>query len=111
MFKNCGRKIKVLAIIFFWIGVVASVLIALGIIFGGQFFLSLLVQNANAQTPALTQNLSIDTTGSIIIGVVVAVVGILSTWLSSLFVYGFGELIDNTSRMSRRLGRLNKRED
>ena len=101
MFKNVGRKIKVLAKIFFWIGVVCSVLMGLGIAFGGNLVLSLI---ASSNT-GFTQNVSLTGPASIITGAVVLIVGFLAAWLESLFVYGFGELIDNTSRIRRKLSR------
>ena len=100
MFKNAGRKIKVLARILFWIGVVCWILIAAGIAFGGSLYTTLF-----KDTNGFTQELNFSGPGMIIAGVAAGLVGILATWLESLFVYGFGELIDNTARINRRLGR------
>ena len=102
MFKNVGRKIKVLAKIFFWIGVVCSVLLGLGIAFGGSLVNNLVFSSSST---GFTQNIPFTGPASIITGVVVIIVGFLAAWLESLFVYGFGELIDNTSRIRRKLSR------
>lgn len=72
MFNNIGGKIKGLAEVFAWIGIIASV------IYGGSFF-------------------SHDDDELIAIGIVIIVAGSLVSWISSLTLYGFGELIDKMS--------------
>ena len=98
MFRNAGRKIKVLAKIFFWIGVVFDVLVGISIMFGSQLFLSFM-----KETQGFTQQVEMNSVGWIITGAIVLIVSLLSTWISSLLVYGFGELIDNTMRINRKL--------
>ena len=102
MFKNVGRKIKILAKIFFWIGIVCSVVMGVGIAFGfgGNLFMSLINSSAGTTIP---QDLNFSGPVAIIAGAIVLIVGFLAAWLESLFVYGFGELIDNTSRIRRKL--------
>lgn len=72
MFDNIGGKIKGLASILTWIGIVASVII--GIIFIA------------------------DGDGG---GILIMILGSLTSWLSSLLLYGFGELIENTSTIAQ----------
>lgn len=68
MFDNIGRKIKDVAQIVTWIGIVASII-------GGIIITSTL------KSP---------------IGILVMIVGPLISWLSSLTLYGLGQLIENT---------------
>lgn len=74
MFNNIGGKIKALAKIVCWLGIIASVLSGIILIAAGG-----------------TQN--------IVTGIVTIVVGALSSWIGSFLVYGFGELIDNTAAL------------
>lgn len=67
MFENIGRKIKG----------VAQFITLLGIIVSIMFFLSLIEDNT-------------------VIAFAVLIVGCVGSWLSSLLLYGFGQLIENT---------------
>ena len=67
MFANVGGKIKAVAQVFTWIGIIGSII-------GG-----LSMMNAN-----------------FIIGILTAVVGALLSWVGSLALYGFGELVENS---------------
>ena len=69
MFDNIGGKIKGLASFLTWIGIIASVIT--GIIF--------IADDAGGM------------------GFLLIILGPLASWLSSLLLYGFGELIENTS--------------
>ena len=71
MFDNIGGKIKKLAKIICWIGIVLSVIIGVAGIANG-------------------------TSEGIANGIVVIIVGCLSSWIGSFFTYGFGQLIENT---------------
>lgn len=83
MYNNIGKKIKGLAKI---IGV------------GGIFLCSLvgiamfLAMSSDWQTEDMA-----------FIGLVIAVVGSLLCWLSGFFTYGFGELIDQTMDINKKL--------
>ena len=70
MFENIGEKIKVLAKIIFWTLASASIIVAIYLISEGWYD-DLLVL-------------------TVLFG------GPLVAWISSWFLYGFGELIDNT---------------
>ena len=71
MFENISDKIKTLAKITTIVG------IAFSIIFG--FYLLILLEQ-------------------ILLGLAIAVLGSLASWVGSFTLYGFGELIENTSR-------------
>lgn len=78
LFNNIGGKIKMLAQITCWIGIVGSIIA--GIV--------LLVEDGGY--------------GELIVpGILVAVGGSLLSWCGSFVLYGFGELIENTSEIAQ----------
>ena len=76
MFQNVGQKIKTVAQVFTWLGIVASVFGGIVLIVDGGWELQL--------------------------GLLVMVGGALLSWLGSLTLYGFGQLIENTEILVRR---------
>ena len=68
MFNNIGSKIKGYAEFTTWIGIIISVVIGAIILF----------------------------TSSLVGGLVIALVGSLVSWISSIFLYGFGQLVENS---------------
>ena len=96
MFKNVGKKIKGLAKVFYWIIFAVYCISALG-------FLGYAIIRGS-------ETLNYDTTtGWLIIGVgvfgaaVTVGLGFLFAWLSTIFIYGFGELIDQTVEINQKL--------
>ena len=75
MFTNIGKKIKALAQVIFWITVIGAVV-------GGIVIM------------VLDEDL-------IAIGLAVGAVGFLLAWISAMFLYGFGELIDKVCDIER----------
>ncbi|MBR3934300.1 MAG: hypothetical protein IKJ68_10400 [Clostridia bacterium] len=67
MFDNIGGKIKILAQVLCWLGVIASVICGF----------SIMVDSDD-------------------VGFLIVVIGPLVSWVSSFFLYGFGQLIENT---------------
>ncbi len=76
MFDNIGGKIKTLAAVTCGLGIAASIIGAI----------ALWAQSSpyNSTTSA---------------GVLVLVLGSLASWIGSFFTYGFGELIENTTKI------------
>lgn len=75
MFDNIGSKIKSLAKIVCWAGIIITVIA--GIV--------LLASGGDVSSP---------------IGLVLVIAGPISSWIGSFFVYGFGELIEKTSEIA-----------
>lgn len=75
MYSNIGKKIKGLAQIIAWIGIIGSIL-------GGIF---LMVSMGNAS--------------GIVSGIILAALGALLSWIGGFLFYGFGQLVDNTDRL------------
>ena len=74
MFNNIGRKIKIYAEVVSWIGIIIC------IIFG----VILIISGVN------------ESIGLIFSGLLIALVGSLFCWISSFFLYGFGQLVENS---------------
>ena len=72
MFNNIGSKLKTVAQVFAWLGIGASALI--GIIVMAAY-------------------------EAIFLGLIIIAFGCLGSWLSSLAMYGFGHLIENTDKL------------
>ncbi len=84
MFDNIGSKIKTLAKIITVVG------IAISVIWG-------LVIMINAQTGTILDG------GIFFSGIIVIVLGSLISWISSFFMYGFGQLIESTQNIEETL--------
>ena len=82
MFKNIGRKIKTLALVLFWIELVIGVLAALG------------AGIAMIATEGRHNSLMV------VAGIATIIIGsglvFLFAWIGSFFMYGLGQLIDDT---------------
>ena len=76
MFKNIGGKIKTLAKLVTWIGIIGSII-------GGIIIMS-------------------NNEGLAIVGLLVMLIGSLISWVGSFFTYGFGELIERTCLIEER---------
>ena len=82
MFSNIGGKIKKLAVILCILGMIGSVVYAI------------VCFSNTSKYEDLT-----------LYGVLILVLGCLVSWISSFFVYGFGELIERTVSIDERLAR------
>ncbi len=85
MFKNIGKQVKFLAKLF------AGILIFSAVVGG----ISLIISGITEKT-AFT----------LFIGVLVVAFGILSAWISNIFIYAFGELVDSTTNTERILSEI-----
>lgn len=82
MFENIGSKIKTLAKVICWAGIIISVIV--GIV--------MLVSGGDVGSG---------------VGLVVIIVGCLGSWIGSFFTYGFGELIEKTTEIAENTKSLN----
>lgn len=76
MYNNVGKKIKIIAIVFAILGVVAS------IIFGCMFF---------------------SLPNGALVGFLILVLGSIASFVLSLFSYGFGQLIESIHNIERKM--------
>ena len=85
MYNNIGAKIKLLAKIVAWVGIIWSGIA--GII-------------------AIAQGLDMRNGGALIAtGLGIIIGGFLVSWISSWFLYGFGELIEKTTEIAKNTAR------
>lgn len=82
MFTNIGGKIKTLAKVICWVGIVASVI-------SGIF--SIIAGIASAENSTFI---------TLAAGILTMVMGSLGAWIGSFITYGFGEIVDNVKRIS-----------
>ena len=80
MFHNIGNKIKKLAKIVCWIGIILSIISGI----------TLFIAAASGQADPVT---------AVTTGIVTVVLGILVSWIGCFLLYGFGELVDNSTKM------------
>lgn len=73
MFKNVDKKIKLLAKVLFGAGTIISCLFAINVALGSDGFLALLIIAA----------------------------GLISSWILSVMIYGFGEIVGNSVKITR----------
>ena len=78
MFDNIGSKIKTLAKVICWIGILISVISGIVVI------------------------ASTGSTG-VPVGILVIVLGALLSWIGSFVLYGFGQLIENSEEIKSKL--------
>lgn len=82
MFDNIGGKIKIVAQTLCWIGIVASVIIGIVFISQGE--------------------------ETILLGLLIALIGALSSWIGSFITYGFGQLIENSDILVESVEQIDK---
>lgn len=81
MFKNIGNKIKGLAKVFYWIGVVVFSLAGVG----GAIYCIVM---SDGEVPFIV--------AGILAGAACVGLGILISWLSTMMLYAYGELVQQT---------------
>lgn len=77
MFDNIGKKMQALATVICWIGIIASVICTF--VLWGQHS---------------------DRNPTVVLGFGVLIGGCLASWLSSMLIYAFGQLVDDIHAMS-----------
>jgi hypothetical protein len=84
MFDNIGGKIKGLAKLVCWLGIIGSGIC--GIVFEGA-------TRSNGG------------------GLVIAIVGAVISWIGSFFIYGFGQLVENSDIIAEKIENLENLEE
>lgn len=93
MFSNIGRKIKVLAQVVCWVGIIAAVISGIIIMAGGAS-ISMGGYEYSSSASGLT----------VLAGFLVILLGSLFSWIGSFVLYGFGELIESNADIRALLG-------
>ena len=89
MFINVGGKIKGISVVICWLGIIASIII------GSMTFNNGITINETYHNGAGA--------AFMIQGIVIINAGSLISWIGSLLVYGFGDMIENTSNIWKEL--------
>lgn len=87
MFNNMGNKIKKLAKVICWIGIIGSIITGLILIAIGCEGLSHSYYSND------------DEIITIIAGLLIAIVGSIISWIGSFKLYGFGDLVNNVQEI------------
>ena len=82
MFSHIGKKIKTVALVFFWLGFAAFIAYGIYMMFFNRNYLGM------------------DTTKAILIMLATVAVGFIASWLGSILLYGFGELVDSNQSIA-----------
>lgn len=82
MFNEIGKKIKKLAEILCWIGIIVSII------------MTFVLWGIGADSYELESY--------ILIGLIVGILGSLTSWVGSFFMFGFGDLIDSTAQLKEK---------
>ena len=90
MFENIGRKLKILAQVICWVGIIVSVLSAL------LFFFAAGLLPASERVTAIVS------------GGIALVLGPLLSWIGSFQLYAYGELVEKTTVIEQRLKQIEK---
>ena len=94
MFKNIGKKIKVFAKVLCWIGIIGGVISGLSLIIVGA-------KGAGIAMDYYGSSSFVGGSALIVAGVILLIVLPLLAWASSFVLYGFGEMVDNTSDLKQ----------
>ncbi len=92
MFQNIGGKIKVLAQILCWIGILLSAIIAVFCIVVSIVFL----YTEDVETAPSAYILFLR-------GILLLILGPLFSWIGSFLLYGYGDLIANTAEIAQQI--------
>jgi len=85
MFQNIGRKIKTLAKVICWVGIIGSVVGGVIMVLSG---VGVLRFNAEAGVAAIMG------------GVLTVVLGSLFSWIGSFMMLGFGEIVEKVNEIA-----------
>ena len=98
LFDHIGRKIKNLAVVIFVLAAFSSILA------GFVFLLGMIVNLRSMELYALP--LFIYLAMSLLVAILIIIIGLVFSWVSVFFIYGFGELIERASNLDDRLDEL-----
>lgn len=86
MFNNIGHKIQVLAKVLCWIGIICWVITGLALMAGS----SSMTYRLNGEFVRANSG------AGVVVGILTIVVGVLVSWIGSLVLYAFGQLVEDT---------------
>lgn len=90
MFNNIGNKLMAVAKVFCWIGIIASIILGIVLIGAGT-----------SNNSYSYYGSSISSTNATVSGITIIIVGCIGSWIASLLIYGFGQLIEDNAAMRK----------
>lgn len=107
MFDNIGEKIKTIAKVLCWIGIIVSaIFFIISILYGiSSFFSSFkalryVFGRAGGGAMSYIGRGFITFLGSVVIGAIGFIIGAFLSWIGSVRLYGYGELIERTAEVA-----------
>lgn len=98
MFNNIGGKIKGLAKFLCWLGIILSVV-------AGVVLIIAAATKSSYTFDSYGEKFVLSSGGSVVAGILVIVFGSLFSWIGSFFMYGFGELVENSKKVADRVSK------
>ncbi len=95
MFENIGKKIRTVAVVFFVLGFIGAILASVATAVSIVYFFSVSNMPLNFLIPT-------------IVSVIVFIVGVVLAWLGNLCLYGFGQLISDTTEIKEILVKVSE---
>ena len=109
MFSRVGRKIRILAVIVCALGMTTSILLALVIYRSGAVSVNALGATQNGiSNYLLQQQMKMQQSGATFMAVVVLLIGCLISWLSTLKLYAYGQLVDDNELTRKTVEAMNR---
>ena len=102
MFSRIGKKIMKLAKVICWFGIVCSVLLGASVIAIGFMPAETAVITETAQMSKAATLAELNKGMLVALGVFVAAVGSLGSWIGSWLLYAFGDMAENLRKMAER---------
>ena len=96
MFDNIGGKIKGLAKFICWVGIIASIILGIIIISGA---------GTSYGRYRYTDS------GMVVLGIITIVAGSILSWIGSFVLYGFGELVENSSELVEQIEEIRTKKN
>lgn len=107
MFDNIGEKIKLIAKVLCWVGIIVSaIFFILSVVYGiSSFFSSFrairyVFSRAGGGAMSFIGRGFVTFLGSVVIGAIGFIVGSFLSWVGSVRLYGYGELIERTTEVA-----------
>ena len=94
MFTNIGKKIKTLAKVLCWIGMIGGAVSGLTMIALGAAGIGININSGESYS-------FVGSAALIVIGTVLMIVLPLLSWISTFMLYGFGEIVDSVSDLKQ----------
>lgn len=105
MYDNSGKKIKIVAYVRLALGILLSIILAL-MIFGYGHNNSSVEYGTSVSEYLIAMSNRYSEIASTISSILVLVIGTFLSWLGSLQLYAFGQLVEDNQKMQKTIDKL-----